>query len=166
MVIADEPPSKMITSFDNIKVILRPKEPHIDSEDFLDQVNAWFQEVSLSLRPALSEEPKRLLDKREYRAAVISAVTVLEAALREKLSEYRKQTGEFVYPAQSLIPMPREAARLHIVSPGELESASVWIQIRNRAVHSSADVAENEAKAVVENILGIVDRLGPSSTRL
>jgi hypothetical protein len=61
--------------------------------------------------------------------------------------------------------MLREAERFHIVSSSELESATVWIQIRNRAVHSSAEVRENEAKAVVKGVLGIVERLRSTAGR-
>jgi hypothetical protein len=144
-----------------IKTILRPKDVHINPEAFLDEVGNWFREVSSSLLKSLTEEPRRLLDKSEYRAAVISAITVLEAVLFERLFESKQKPKgvRTAYPARSLIAMLRSAVELGYLNPRELDTAMEWNSIRNRAVHSNAAVPASQAKAIVSGVDEIANRL-------
>ncbi len=65
--------------------IERRARPFADTERFLESLTNWFASVARVIGPRLAEEPRRLLELREYRAAVISAITLLETVLRNRL---------------------------------------------------------------------------------
>src|ERR1700688_2766662 len=99
-------------------------------------------------------EPRRLFEAREYRAAVIAAMTLLEATLRQRLN--KSPWGEAQRPLL-LRQLLNRAAEANIL-PNAREEILNWTKLRNKAVHTADSVSRNEAKAVVEGverILGI-----------
>jgi hypothetical protein len=139
----------------NITFMIRPAEPHLNSDIFLEQINNWFRETSRVLFPSLLEEPLRLLNNGEYRAAVISAMTALEATLREKLESagYDQRSGVQRLSLSSLLKQASE-----YLTDQETQSMKEWIAIRNKAVHSNLPISGEEAKAIVDGVQQIIAR--------
>ena len=63
----------------NLKFILRAKDPFLNSESLLREIGSWFKEISAVLVQNLTDEPQRLFNLHEYRAAVITAIALFEA---------------------------------------------------------------------------------------
>jgi hypothetical protein len=87
--------------------ITRPEDLYSIPHEFLQKLEIWFQRVATDLRPQLSDEPWRLLDKREYRAAVISSFSLLETTLAEVLSKSDIPFGNAhaaLFPSEALAP--------------------------------------------------------------
>lgn len=73
--------------YQNYQFLYRPKDIELGKESFLDQISNWFSRASESLQPILLEEPERLLKKKEYKAAVISAITIFENEIKKQLED-------------------------------------------------------------------------------
>jgi hypothetical protein len=84
LVIAEES-SRLPTDLAGIIYQTKPKGKASEKEEFLNQIDNWFADQAEMLIGELSQEPLRLLKKREYRAAVISAMTLFESKLRTKI---------------------------------------------------------------------------------
>lgn len=134
-------------------ILTRPQALSEDSE-FVQQLGRVFQTLSDEMGLAQNQEPRRLFEAREYRAAVIAAMTLLEATLRQRLS---KQSWENLQRPTSLRQLLDRAAHARVVVEPR-EEILRWIRLRNDAVHTAKPVSKNEAEAVVEGverILGI-----------
>jgi hypothetical protein len=136
-------------------IIRRPTMPVRDPDVFLKKVDAWLSKMAKMLAPRFADEPDRLLQSREYRAAVISAFTLLEATLRDRLlsgdASERHPTGlgSFIEPAQ----------RSGIVTSAEARQMREWLRVRNMAVHSQQGVPAKDAREIVTGILRLVMRI-------
>jgi hypothetical protein len=136
-------------------VIKRPDLLSEDSEQFVQELAQTFRHLSNDMGVAQNLEPRRLFEAREYRAAVIAAMTLLEATLRQRLN--KSPWGEAQRPLL-LRQLLNRAAEANIL-PNAREEILNWTKLRNKAVHTADSVSRNEAKAVVEGverILGIV----------
>jgi hypothetical protein len=101
------------------------------TDDFADRlVNELRREASTIGR---DQEPRRLLEAREYRAAVISAMTLLEIWFREHGTDrvLRSDTRHFMQ----------------------------WRKIRNEAVHSGTPISRTVAREIVEGVFELINRL-------
>jgi hypothetical protein len=67
------------------RTVRRPSSPTVDDQDFVRRIQDWLRTAAQELAPRFAAEPARLLEKGEFRAAVVAALTSLEAALRERL---------------------------------------------------------------------------------
>ena len=114
-------------------------------------------EVAADIRPRLAEEPLRLLEVREYRAAVISAITHLESLLRRALDKEEKLAGR----AYSLRPLAELAGSRGLLVDEEQLRVREWMRVRNMVVHSQEAVTRVKATEIVNGVLEIARRLGP-----
>ena len=143
----------IVTQFSQIPVsgrgILTIKRPEALSEDseFVEALWKIFQNLSNDMGLAQNAEPRRLYDAREYRAAVIAAMTLLEATLRLRLD---KDAWERVQRPMSLRQLLNRAADTGIVE--DRDEILGWIKLRNDAVHTAKHVSRNDARAVVEGV--------------
>jgi hypothetical protein len=96
-----------------------------------------------------SEEPTRLLQKREHRAAVISVMTLLETKLTDILSS-QLENDKRPLPMYALL---RSASKIGFINT-EAESKLIhyWMK-RTRLVHGKDSVTSSEAKEIVEYVL-------------
>jgi len=133
----------------------RAKGPIADQPTLLRSFEEWFRRVASDIEPRLAEEPLRLLRVREYRAAVISAITHLESLLRTALEKQERLPGR----AYSLGPLVDLATRRGLVSSKEHQQVRDWLRIRNMAVHSQENVQRAKAKEVVRGVLAIGQKL-------
>lgn len=103
-----------------------------------------------------NREPARLLEKGEYRAAVISAMGLLEATLRKRLEK----------PAWNHVSRPMSMRQLVDAADfpnlnHEVDSTRIaeWIRVRNEAVHTNLAVSKETAQSIVEGVFEIIDQL-------
>jgi len=103
-----------------------------------------------------NREPARLLEKGEYRAAVISATGLLEATLRKRLEK----------PAWNHVSRPMSMRQLVDAADfqnlnHEVDSTRIaeWIRVRNEAVHTNLAVSKETAQSIVEGVFEIIDQL-------
>jgi hypothetical protein len=106
-----------------------------------------------------SIEPRRLYAAREYRAAVIAAMTLFEATLRQWLNKTPWEEAQRPMSLRQLLYQAKEAG---VRLPPDPE-ISAWIRLRNEVVHSGRVVTRNEARAVVEGVERLLDITPPSA---
>jgi hypothetical protein len=139
--------------------IMRPKEVFNDAEaeDFVARIDGWLMAASERLLPQLREEPRRLLRKKEYRAALISAVALLENRLRSTIAIPTASIGPIHASLNQLL---KEAVRQGRLSEADVAAIRTAVQLRNAAVHSAAHISAADATRSVELILSTLDRIG------
>ena len=102
------------------------------------------------------DEPRRLFELKEYNAAVISSIRLLEITL----SDYRLQAehnGEISKAPKSLrnlIDFYCERSNSHHHS--EIQN---WITTRNRVVHSQYSVTRQQCKKIVDGVYQVINQI-------
>lgn len=134
------------------------KRPTVLSEDspFISQLADAFQALANEMGIAQNLEPRRLFEAKEYRAAVIAAMTLLEATLRQRVN---KPVREAVQRPMSMRQLVSRALEDGILDISEQELLR-WTKVRNEAVHSGKPISRNEAKVIVEGVEAIVGVAG------
>lgn len=138
-----------------VRRLMRPSEPFDKSRPFLDAMEGWFSSLAADLGSRLEEEPVRLLRVGEYKAAVVSAMTQLEVALRERLERDLERYDRL----KGLGQMLGSAERYEVLDPRTLERVRRWSELRNAAVHTMRSVDPDTANEVVHGILEVIQRL-------
>lgn len=111
-------------------------------------------------QPARGNEAQRLLAAREYRAAVIAAMSGLEVALQ-------KYVGAAIKPIVSISihrPVPLrmmldQALEMELISEVERRDIREWMSVRNTAVHEGEAVSAKVAKSIVDGVNRIVGKI-------
>jgi hypothetical protein len=125
-----------------------------ESEQFVQELADIFSAVAGELGIALNFEPRRLYEAKEFRTAVIAAMTLMEATLLQRLNKSPVQEFQRVMSVQQLLSRVTDDD----IHPVPREEILGWIRLRNQVVHSAKLLTKNEARAVVkgaERILGI-----------
>lgn len=122
-------------------------------ETFCDRLKEVFDQIFEDISPALQNEPRRLLGKEEYRAAVIAAVSLLEHELR-RVNESLALAG-----SRSLRALLLGAERRGIIAPDELLSASDYFAIRNSLTHSRDEIDSGLAVEIVQFMESITSKV-------
>jgi hypothetical protein len=135
-----------------VAFVRRPTSPFGDTEEFVKLVGNWFQAISADALGRLAEEPYRLLEKKEYRAAVISAVSLLETRLRERLQQSQIDIRR-IYSMQQLI---TQAIEQGLIPPLERVPLKEVIRTRNVAVHTQGGISAKVSREVVETVRRIL----------
>lgn len=112
--------------------IRRSSSPLANQPTLLREFDSWFRRVAEDIQPQLAEEPLRLLEARQYRAAVVSAVTHLEAVFRSALEKDEKALGR----TRSLSALADIAASHGVLTKAEHQRMRSWMRVRNSVVHS------------------------------
>ncbi|MBV5337571.1 MAG: hypothetical protein J0653_06390, partial [Deltaproteobacteria bacterium] len=73
---------------DGVIVIRRRGAFDDDPNGFVRNLADTLEKISTEFEPGRRHEPRRLYDAKEYRAAVISAMTLMESTLRERLGKF------------------------------------------------------------------------------
>lgn len=136
--------------------ISRSKDPFEDIETLMERFEEWFTTKSDLFKQTYEGEPKRLYAKKEYRAAIISAITLLETALRERI-EYVKESN--LKRPYSLLKLLRMAADHQIIARNEYDMIKEWQYIRNQIVHTKQDTNFRQAKKVVDGVYEILKKI-------
>jgi hypothetical protein len=136
----------------------KPNNLFTNYEEFFHSVESWFKDIAGEYSEYFESEPSRLMNKNEYRAAVVSAISLLEKSLRNKISVNETQ---FRYRAIPLFQMVKISLDQGIIDKKDYMSIRQGLDIRNTIVHASSDthVTKEKAKKVVDTVNKIVKRL-------
>lgn len=154
LVIAEQG-TRVPADIQTVQVLYRPTLTSVEMQPFLDSLHEWLQVAAHDLAPGLSDEPRRLLEVREYRAAVIAAITHLEMRLRERLdlplSDRRR-----IFSMREMLETARQQGLL-----GKFESRQVldWLKVRNEVVHSHLQVSAKRTREIVNGVAEIIEAL-------
>lgn len=154
VVVADReqtPPSAL-----DFTVLVRPSTITDDPEGFIADLGGLLRQIGEGTVIERRAEPQRLFEVKEYRAAVISAMALLEANLRERLNKIPWPQTRRPLSMRSLID---QAVDQRII-PQELRfQLDRWIRTRNEAVHSSLPISKAHASEIVDGILKLVAQM-------
>ena len=153
IVVGEEAPEPVGLPMDS-RVIRRPDLASVDMGGFLDELVEWLQHTVSRLESTVGE-PRRLLDAGEPRAAVISAITRLEVALRERMDvpfDVRRRTASI----RGLIGNAHQRELLGSYPVGDVLE---WLRIRNEAVHHNRRVTQSIARRIVDAVEQITGHL-------
>jgi hypothetical protein len=133
------------------RVLIRPDVSMEYPESFIEDLRGWLMERAQDSKPRLQDEPARLFRAGELRASVISAVTLLETTLRERL-----KPDSFI-TLRALISLAEEQ---QLLAGTPVARIMQWLKIRNQVVHTSQQVSRPIADAIVRGVGRIVAENG------
>ncbi len=135
----------------------REKDPFSELEPFLNQMGKYFHELSLELEDQFDNEAKRLLEKREYRASVISVAILVEDTLKAVLSK----TEDLPYMLQrlSLGKLVNTSVKKQIITEDQAGVLFELTKQRNLLVHSAEKIAHQTAKRLVNSTISLIEEL-------
>jgi SIR2-like protein len=137
-------------------VLSRPNTITDDPEGFIAELGELLRGIAVQTGVERQAEPQRLFDAREYRAAVISAMTLLEAKLRDRLNKIPWPQTRRPLSMRSLIDQAVEQG----IVPQELRiHLDSWMRIRNEVVHSSISIPRAQASEIVHGVLELTTQL-------
>src|SRR5205085_1086596 len=121
-------------------VVRRPdliveQEEAIDG--FVEELARQLREIANQIGGQL-DEPRRLYEAKEYRAAVISAMTLLETTLRQRLE---KEFGTDYAKRPLTRHLIDHAAERQMISRDAKERIYHWMRVRNEAVHTPRPIS-------------------------
>jgi uncharacterized protein YutE (UPF0331/DUF86 family) len=138
-------------------VLTRPNAIASEPEGFIADLAGILSRIAAETGVARQAEPQRLFEAKEYRAAVISAMTLLEAELRERLNKIPWPQTRRPLSMRSLIDQGVEQG----VIPQELRiRIDSWMRLRNEVVHSSKAVSRSQAAEMVTGVMQLVEQWG------
>lgn len=149
--------------FTNIPFDIRDRLILIREENFIEEVDnfvyafeKYFSSLANNVQDKITSEARRLFEKHEYAAAVISAVTLFEDVLRNKLDKDIEQRTNLY----SLSKMLDLAMRKQLIDQNQAGELKEWIMIRNRFVHSSdRHITRHLAKRIIDRIEEVVNHI-------
>lgn len=135
----------------DLPVLLRPDNFQEDVDEFVSVFESYFKDITQNIQARITDEARRLLDKNEYVAAVISAVTLFEDVLRKKLSR-DVEKSENIYSLKRLLDLAFKRQLIGIHQVSELQN---WIVIRNKLVHTSE---RHITRSMATKIIGSIEQ--------
>ena len=132
-----------------------------DPSRFARELSKLLSHLVEKLGLSQEQEPERLLKRGEGRAAVISAMTLLETRLRETIPLRASKVAIFPnkYRVELLRGLLDDATGLELISPQLRKSADSWMKLRNEIVHMGSTVTQAKAREVVRGVMGVVGAL-------
>jgi len=137
--------------------ISRPVDLTSTPDDFLSTFEDLFQTLTEDLRIQIAEEPQRLLVKKEYRAAVISAITLLEITLQKEITINILYSNSRRPP--TLPQMLNNALKNELLNKKDEEILIDGIKNRNRLVHTDYSIKSSKALQIVNDVMRIIDSI-------
>jgi hypothetical protein len=134
-------------------VIIRSSKITDDPDEFLSELGNRLKNIAVETGMGRLAEPRRLFEAREYRASVISAMTLLESKLRERLNKTPWPQTQRPLSLRSLVDVAIEQQALPFEARERIYS---WMHIRNEVVHSSMPVAKVQAREIVEGVMELI----------
>ena len=111
---------------------------------------------------AFSDEPMRLLEKDEPRAAFISAFSLLEIELNHYFENENASQKSRAVPIFMLI---KDAHSKKILDKEQFQNLIRWLSIRNKVIHTKEGESERISVEMVHGIMNIVDVIREASKR-
>lgn len=134
-------------------VITRPNKITDEPEGFITELGNQLRRIAVEAGVGSLAEPRRLFEAKEYRAAVISAVTLLEAKLRDRLNKIPWPQTRRPLSLRSLVDQGMEQ---QVIQPQLKARIDSWMRTRNEVVHSSIPIARNQAHEIVEGVMDLI----------
>jgi hypothetical protein len=135
-----------------LKIIVRSDDPFENIDIISEKIDLWFRNALEPLKESYDEEPKRLLSMSEYKAAVISAMTLLEVTLRKKLESPKEATLK-INPTSTIFSLALES---QIITNLQFSDIKKWSIIRNKLLHTKSNVNLIEASKIVDGVYQIL----------
>lgn len=137
-------------------VIRRPHSMDDESPTFIKSIESAFSGAFSRISPSLEDEPSRLVAKKEYRAAVIAAFSLLEHDLRL----FFESSGLDAFAARSSLTVLLEYARSkEVLSFKEFQQIRGHAVVRNRIAHTRSEVTAAQAKTIVRNVSAATSKI-------
>jgi len=136
----------------NLLYLSRPDNPFDDIDGLSTRVEQWFKDVVEPMKSTYEEEPKRLLAKKEYRAAVISAMTLLEIYIKQRVANFKEVSMKTSSP-NSLYNFAKD---FQIISQDQFFQIRLWSDTRNKLVHTKANVNASDARKIVNGVYELI----------
>jgi hypothetical protein len=124
---------------------------------FLEPFETWFSNKSVSFRSTYEDEPRRLLQKKEYRAAVISIFTLFEIRLKELI--YNSKDACFQGKPLGLIQLLQSSLNQELITKADYVKLRAWNVKRNHLVHSDESINHNLARSIVNGVYDIIIKI-------
>lgn len=138
-----------LSKYPHHRLVRRPLElTDQRADEFVEELKRGLEMVAQQIGLSLNGEPKRLFDNKEYRAAVISAMSLLETVLRKRLD---KRPWDQVARPMALRQLVAKASNQDL-APLSSDELLAWSKLRNEVVHSGKTVTKGEARPVVEGV--------------
>lgn len=140
-----------------IMYVIKPDDIFTNYEEFYQIVENWFRGIAEEYSKYFENEPSRLFAKNEFRAAIISAFSLLEQTLRKKIIISETQ---FRYRAIPLFQMIKISLEQEIINEKEYSIIRTGLELRNAIVHASSDyrISKEQTRKIVDTINKIVGR--------
>lgn len=148
---------KVPVSIHSFRVLRRPNLLTDDAEGFVADLGGTLRAIAEAAGMKRQAEPRRLFEVREYRASVISAMTLLEAKLRERFNKVPWPQARRPLSMRSLID---QALAEGLVTPEVRNRIDSWMRVRNEVVHSSMAVSRAQALEIVNGVLALIEQMG------
>jgi hypothetical protein len=148
---------KVPVSIHSFRVLRRPNLLTDDAEGFVADLGGTLRAIAEATGMERQAEPRRLFEVREYRASVISAMTLLEAKLRERFNKVPWPQARRPLSMRSLID---QALAEGLVTPEVRNRIDSWMRVRNEVVHSSMAVSRAQALEIVNGVLALIEQMG------
>lgn len=144
-----------INKSSSFKIIKKPVDFYEHPENVMGDIEHWFETIADKKNKTIQAEPERLLNKKEYKAAVISAVALLEIILRN-LVIAQKDKKIFVSGMHQVSLLAHD---MGIISEVDMTNIMNWSKLRNRIVHYGDEPTAEEATTVVNDSMKLVKRI-------
>jgi hypothetical protein len=161
LIIVVTDPDQIPPSAQGFPMLRRPDTFTGDPEGFIAALGEMLRGIAEETGVARQAEPQRLFEAKEYRAAVISAMTLLEATLRERLNRITWQSTRRSLSMRSLLD---EAMEQGAAPPDSKSRISGWMRLRNEVVHSSMPVSRAQAAEIVSGVMELTAQPGGGAT--
>jgi len=139
-----------------IEVLFRPSRWLDDPELFVERLVERLRRAVPDGESSRGDDAVQLLKGGAYNAAIIAAMSHLEATLRQRLD---KQPWDEVRRPMSLRSLVDRAVDEEFIQPEARGFVLDWLPLRNNVVHTPAHATREQATQVVEGVRRILSRL-------
>jgi hypothetical protein len=146
--------SKPFSNVEGLRTIVFDPQSPDESPGWINLVRRWLEEHAVALRQRFDVEPKRLFEKSEYKASLISTISNLEIWLRFNLRKGDYEIDPNA-PIQRLLDV---AVRRQIIDARRYEGNRRAVSIRNLAVHADRRVTKAEAQSALALLSSLTQR--------
>lgn len=136
--------------------VVKKSDDNYDNSDMIRGIEKWISNITKEFYGRYNKEPARLLEKNEYRAAVVSIFSLLEIELGKAIS--KNYSNNDVRMA-GLHQMTKMIYDWGVVAKNEYDSLRKWLMVRNKIVHDTIEVDRITATEIVEGISAVISKL-------
>jgi len=149
--------SRMPKDLQDLMYLKRASDPYADIDNLTENIERWFRDKSEVFRTTFEEEPKRLLDKKEYRAAVISAMSLLELYIKSAIRETKDI--DIMQKPHSMIHLLKISQNLGLIDNKDYSKVREWMMVRNNLVHKRDNIHHTQARSIVIGVNEVIKKI-------